>query len=69
MDGAGVDLLAELQDHLIHLSLQRAARLEQSRRVFLFPVMPTHTKALHEALIRLAKGAITAWETWLQKQS
>ena len=27
------------------------------------------TKHLHEALIRLAKGAITAWETWLQKQS
>lgn len=31
--------------------------------------MTPTTKALHEALIRLAKGAITAWETWLQKQS
>lgn len=31
--------------------------------------MTAHTKALHEALIRLAKGAITAWENWLQKQS
>lgn len=26
------------------------------------------TKALHEALIRLAKGAITAWENWLHSQ-
>jgi len=26
------------------------------------------TKALHETLIRLAKGAITAWEQWLHKQ-
>jgi len=26
------------------------------------------TKALHEALIRLAKGAITAWENWLHAQ-
>lgn len=31
--------------------------------------MTAHTKTLHEALIRLAKGAITAWETWLQKQT
>ncbi len=31
--------------------------------------MKPATKALHEALIRLAKGAITAWEQWLQKQS
>lgn len=27
------------------------------------------TKALHETLIRLAKGAITAWEQWLHKQA
>jgi len=31
--------------------------------------MKPATKALHESLIRLAKGAITAWEQWLQKQS
>jgi hypothetical protein len=30
--------------------------------------MSAHTKALHEALIRLAKGAITAWEQWLKQQ-
>ncbi len=31
--------------------------------------MTSQTKTLHEALIRLAKGAITAWENWLQKQT
>ncbi|MDR6216171.1 hypothetical protein QE399_003860 [Paracidovorax wautersii] len=31
--------------------------------------MSPHTKTLHEALIRLAKGAISAWEAWLQKQA
>jgi hypothetical protein len=31
------------------------------------PMSPA-TKALHETLIRLAKGAITAWEQWLHKQ-
>lgn len=31
--------------------------------------MTPATKTLHEALIRLLKGAITAWEAWLQKQS
>lgn len=30
--------------------------------------MKPATQALHEALIRLAKGAITAWELWLKKQ-
>ncbi len=30
--------------------------------------MSPATKALHETLIRLAKGAITAWEQWLHKQ-
>lgn len=29
--------------------------------------MKPSTKKLHEALIRLAKGAITAWETWLKE--
>lgn len=27
------------------------------------------TKELHQALIRLAKGAISAWERWLEKRS
>ena len=26
------------------------------------------TKELHETLIRLIKGCIKAWETWLEKQ-
>lgn len=26
------------------------------------------TRALHKALIRLAKGMITAWEEWLKAQ-
>ncbi len=30
--------------------------------------MSPTTKTLHETLIRLAKGVITAWEQWLQKQ-
>lgn len=30
--------------------------------------MSAHTKALHTALIRLAKGAISAWEEWLKQQ-
>jgi len=30
--------------------------------------MSASTRALHAALIRLAKGAITAWEHWLQAQ-
>lgn len=28
--------------------------------------MNAATAALHKALIRLAKGAISAWETWLE---
>lgn len=28
--------------------------------------MNAATRALHEALIRAAKGVITAWETWLR---
>ena len=31
-------------------------------------MMNTPTKELHEALIRLCKGIITAWERWLSKQ-
>lgn len=27
------------------------------------------TKELHQALIRAAKGVITAWERWLEKRS
>lgn len=30
--------------------------------------MTPTTRTFHEALIRLAKGAITAWENWLQTQ-
>lgn len=30
--------------------------------------MSTATKLLHETLIRLCKGAITAWEKWLEAQ-
>lgn len=30
--------------------------------------MSDATRALHEALIRLAKGAVTAWERWLATQ-
>ena len=30
--------------------------------------MTPATIALHEALIRLLKGAITAWEKWLESQ-
>lgn len=30
--------------------------------------MKDATRELHEALIRLAKGAITAWEKWLARQ-
>ena len=29
--------------------------------------MKPATRRLHEALIRFAKGAITAWETWLKE--
>lgn len=31
--------------------------------------MSPSTRKLHEALIRLAKGAITAWENWLKETS
>ena len=31
--------------------------------------MSPPTRLLHESLIRLAKGAIKAWETWLAAQS
>lgn len=31
--------------------------------------MTPATCALHQALIRQAKGAISAWETWLRAQS
>lgn len=30
--------------------------------------MKRSTYALHENLIRLAKGMLTAWETWLKRQ-
>lgn len=30
--------------------------------------MSGSTKRLHEALIRLAKGVIAAWEKWLKEQ-
>lgn len=30
--------------------------------------MKPATRALHEALIRCAKGMITAWERWLEQQ-
>jgi hypothetical protein len=30
--------------------------------------MSAATRLLHETLIRLAKGAINAWEKWLQAQ-
>lgn len=30
--------------------------------------MSPHTVTLHETLIRLAKGMITAWEKWLSGQ-
>jgi len=30
--------------------------------------MSTATRELHAALIRLAKGMLTAWEAWLTKQ-
>lgn len=30
--------------------------------------MKPSTRKLHEALIRLAKGAVTAWEGWLKEQ-
>ena len=30
--------------------------------------MNNSTKKLHETLIRLAKGMITAWEAWLKQQ-
>lgn len=31
--------------------------------------MSPATRTLHEALIRLAKGMISAWETWLKSQA
>lgn len=31
--------------------------------------MSPATKELHEILIRLLKGCISAWEKWLSKQS
>lgn len=31
--------------------------------------MTPATRKLHEALIRLAKGAISAWENWLKENS
>ena len=31
--------------------------------------MKQHTRELHESLIRLAKGMITAWERWLSKDA
>jgi hypothetical protein len=30
--------------------------------------MSPTTRALHEALIRLCKGILKAWETWLSQQ-
>lgn len=30
--------------------------------------MNTATKELHETVIRLLKGVLTAWEKWLSKQ-
>lgn len=31
--------------------------------------MTLATKKLHESLIRLAKGMLTAWEEWLKTQT
>ena len=31
--------------------------------------MSTATRTLHEQLLRLAKGAISAWEAWLKAQT
>lgn len=31
--------------------------------------MSPSTRKLHEALLRLAKGACTAWESWLKEQT
>lgn len=31
--------------------------------------MSPATRQLHEALIRLAKGAISAWEKWLKEHT
>lgn len=31
--------------------------------------MSASTKALHEALIKLAKGVIKAWEMWVEARS
>lgn len=31
--------------------------------------MNATTKALHEALIRCAKGMVAAWEKWLRSQA
>lgn len=33
------------------------------------PPMNEATKELHQTLIRLFKGALTAWERWLEKRS
>lgn len=30
--------------------------------------MSAATRILHETLIRMAKGCISAWEKWLEKQ-
>lgn len=30
--------------------------------------MKPHTRELHESLLRLAKGMVTAWERWLVKE-
>lgn len=30
--------------------------------------MNPHTRELHETIIRLLKGILSAWEKWLQKQ-
>lgn len=30
--------------------------------------MSPHTRELHETIIRLLKGILSAWEKWLQKQ-
>lgn len=30
--------------------------------------MNANTKELHETLIRLLKGCLTAWEKWISKQ-
>jgi exonuclease VII large subunit len=47
---------------------QRVADLRAPRMVPAAKVMSPDTIRLHETLIRLLKGVITAWEEWLKAQ-